>query len=139
MAIERDDQHLIFRRLDGSDSDEVIGWGHVEDDEYRDHWWTVDPERGLVFHRTWGPASPQANADERVARIVAPKLYPWAEIVQLPSVRFRAHDDGRVWVNVVEARDPASEECYACMVGVWTGPESHTRGCVAAQAPAPVW
>jgi hypothetical protein len=31
------------------------------------------------------------------------------------------------------ALDPASAEeigeCYACIVGVWTGPESHSLGC----------
>lgn len=26
------------------------------------------------------------------------------------------------------------DECYACMVGVWTGPESHSPGCSAATA-----
>lgn len=26
-------------------------------------------------------------------------------------------------------------ECYACMVGVWTGPESHDRWCALGRAP----
>lgn len=41
------------------------------------------------------------------------------------------------------ALDPASAEelgeCYACIVGVWTGPESHSAGCAAAADPAPAW
>jgi hypothetical protein len=105
--MDRDSNRLIFRKVDGSDSDDVsTSWSpSTEDEECFEHWWVVDAERGLVFHRDWGPASPQANRDEKVSRIVAPKLYPWAEIVQLPYVHYRCHSDGRVWVSTAIPKD----------------------------------
>jgi hypothetical protein len=33
--------------------------------------------------------------------------------------------------------EPMPEECYACLVGVATGPESHSEGCVARNIPMP--
>ncbi len=137
MAIDQNDPNLIFRRLDETDSDEITGWSGVENEEYRDHWWAVDPERGLIFwRRGYGPASPQVHRFESMSRRLTSVLYPWAEVRQLAYVHVRTHNNGRVRVLVIEA-DEAEMGCYACMVGVWTGPESHARGCAAAKAPAP--
>lgn len=60
------------------------------------HWWVVHPEKGLAFHNIVsrqgrrqrpGLGAPQCNADERVARMVWPKTYPWpSELVYLEGV-----------------------------------------------------
>jgi hypothetical protein len=34
-------------------------------------------------------------------------------------------------------RHPYEDECYACLVGVATGPESHSEGCPARDIPMP--
>lgn len=49
-------------------------------DVVTDSWWAVHPDRGAVlFHE-----SPQCNKDERVAALITPKYYPWAEIQHIP-------------------------------------------------------
>ena len=52
----------------------------------RDRWFSVHPERGLIFwqaeQRRFGQlkgASPQCNSGEAIARSLATQLYPWAE------------------------------------------------------------
>lgn len=54
---------------------------------FKDYWWAVDPERGLLFYQRrngdrlfW---SPQGNSDERITRRLKPD---WAEAQLIPSV-----------------------------------------------------
>lgn len=64
-----------------------------------DYWWTVHPERGLiVFHsepkrngRWRYSGTPQANRNEALSHDLSKRLYPWAEVRQLPVV-FLKHD-----------------------------------------------
>jgi hypothetical protein len=59
-------------------------------------WWVVHPEKGLAFYNIIdrngrrerpGLGSPQCNPDERIARMVWPKTYPWpSELVFLAGV-----------------------------------------------------
>lgn len=59
----------------------------------RDHWWSSDPERGLIFWQTECRregkligASAQCNRDEGTARLLQQRLYPWAELRFEPLV-----------------------------------------------------
>jgi hypothetical protein len=56
---------------------------------YQDHWWITDTERGAVFYSVYGnhakESSPQCNSDKSLIKLFAEQMYPWAEIVFLPS------------------------------------------------------
>lgn len=59
----------------------------------RNHWWSVHPERGLIFwsgekHPSIERGSPQCNANEVTARSLRDKLYPWAELRYFMSVLY---------------------------------------------------
>lgn len=64
-----------------------------------DYWWCVHPEKGLIiFHhqpqrngRWREEGSPQANSNESLSRDLGKRLYPWAEVQQVPFV-FLKHD-----------------------------------------------
>jgi hypothetical protein len=51
-----------------------------------DHWWIVDPERGLAFYNQGPEGAPQCNRDKRVTEMVHKTHYPWAEMRQIPIV-----------------------------------------------------
>jgi len=59
---------------------------------YRDDWWTVHPEKGLVFwcsnkrRRDLTNASPQCNPIEATARHLQQRLWPDHETRQIPLV-----------------------------------------------------
>jgi len=65
------------------------------------HWWTVDPEKGLVFWaRVSGylksdNVSPQCNQSEATCRLLSSKLYPECEVRQIPVV-FLEHAERRL-------------------------------------------
>lgn len=62
--------------------------GFIE--HFKDKWWIVHPERGVVMWRVGNKArnmtAPQFNSSEEIARLVQQKMYPWAEVRQIPSV-----------------------------------------------------
>lgn len=68
---------------------------------YVNGWWTVHPEKGLVFFNPTRPDGrrrhsflgfPQHNSDERVARRMAATHYPFpVEVRQLPSAWVQAN------------------------------------------------
>ena len=83
MTFAIDDPRLQFVPFDRepSEGDRIM----------RDRWWVTHPERGLltVISRGREPyASPQCNSIEEIARGIAAKLYPWAEVkfVRVASV-----------------------------------------------------
>jgi hypothetical protein len=78
MAFGRDDKRLRFIPLE-----EATTPPHGLINHYRDRWWAVCPERGLIFYGD--TMSPQCNAIEDVARRVFGNIYPWAEIRFVPS------------------------------------------------------
>jgi len=49
---------------------------------YKDHWWAVHPEKGLIFYYK----SAQCNKSREIVATLVPKLYPWAEIKFFPSI-----------------------------------------------------
>lgn len=61
-----------------------------------DHWWSIHPERGLVFwfqpfgYTASEEPSPQCNQQEHTARHLGARLYPDCEVRQLPVV-YMAH------------------------------------------------
>jgi hypothetical protein len=80
-----DDPRLIYMPLDQV----TAATGSV--DTIRNAWWTVHPERGLVFWtqtplRGLRSASPQCNTDKNVSDMVSPRMFPWAEVRQIPLV-----------------------------------------------------
>lgn len=85
MPYDADDPRLIYMPL--SDVDKATGPCEL----VRDAWWLVHPERGLVFwtrtpRKGLRGASPQCNQNKAVVDHVAPSLWPWAEIRQIPLV-----------------------------------------------------
>lgn len=57
----------------------------------RDDWWVVHPDRGVVFwdqsrRRDLKKATPQANHQEQLSKLLAAKLYPFATVQQIPCV-----------------------------------------------------
>jgi hypothetical protein len=85
MAIEHDDPRLIYLPFD------QVNKAQGSCEVFRDAWWIVHPEKGLVFHNSafrkgLKEAAPQCNRDKNVAEYLRPKLYPWAEVRQIPLV-----------------------------------------------------
>lgn len=86
--IDHDNPRLVYM----PETDILSAGGHV--DAMRNRWFSVHPERGLMFwqsdlRRRKGKltgAAPQCNADEAAARHLAQKLYPWAETRFYPLV-----------------------------------------------------
>lgn len=62
-------------------------------ESYVNNWWAVHPTRGLIFWRASRRVllSPQCNANESVARHITAKLWPFAEVRQIPAVHVRAN------------------------------------------------
>lgn len=58
--------------------------GFIE--HFKDCYWVVHPEKGLVFWVTSGHLSPQCNRDESCVKALAERLYPWAEVKLIPSI-----------------------------------------------------
>lgn len=89
MKMERDDPRLIFMPLDKV----LEATGPVM--AIRNVWWSVCPERGLIFYQT-NPrrkgalrgSSPQYNATRDIAESIQNKLYPWAETRLVPIVLY---------------------------------------------------
>lgn len=87
MSFERDNPMLSFVPIDEA----TVPPGGIIN-HYKDRWWAVCPERGVVFHRAnkrSKSGSPQCNGNEVIARKVIGGLYPWAEIRFIPSVFVR--------------------------------------------------
>lgn len=87
MTIAPDDARLVYM----PESDLLAANGMVQ--VLRDRWFSVHPERGLVFwqdeKRRLGQitgASPQCNSHEAIARSLAATTYPWAETRFYPLV-----------------------------------------------------
>lgn len=85
--VEQDDWRLVFM----TESDVTAASGMCM--AMRDRWFSVHPERGLLFwqdeKRRKGQvkgASPQCNGAEAIARDLADKMYPWAETRFYPLV-----------------------------------------------------
>jgi hypothetical protein len=85
--ITPDDDRIVY--LSESDLLSASGFAQV----LRDRWFSVHPERGLMFWQTergrkgkLRGAAPQCNSDEATARILAAKMYPWAETRFYPLV-----------------------------------------------------
>lgn len=56
---------------------------------YTDRWWAHEPGKGLLFFRK----SPQCNRNENIARHVAERCHPDAEVIFVPRVYLK-HDCG---------------------------------------------
>lgn len=85
-ALHRDDPSLSFLPLEEAftptnGSRPMVGY-----------WWSVCPERGLIFYRKY---SPQANVEEKVARVLNGQLYPWAKIAYIRAVFVPRHHIAR--------------------------------------------
>lgn len=63
---------------------------------YKDQWWAVDPQRGLIFwqqrNSMW--RSPQCNRQEAATRKLVAKFYPWAEVRFFESIIVKHYLDG---------------------------------------------
>lgn len=51
---------------------------------YRDHWWVVHPSRGLVLWNFGKHDAPQCNVNKAITERIRDKMYPWAEVQQMP-------------------------------------------------------
>ena len=49
---------------------------------YANRWWSHEPGKGLLFYRK----SPQCNQFEHIARSVAERCHPGAEVIFVPRV-----------------------------------------------------
>lgn len=64
--------------------DDVLkGSRHGHADVLRDRWWACHPTRGLIIFRK---SSPQCNPNQEIALSLMMRLYPWAEVRQIPLV-----------------------------------------------------
>jgi hypothetical protein len=79
-GIGENDQHLKFVDIETATTPRD---GQV----YVDYWWSVHPDRGLIFY----DGTPQANPDRRITDMLQPRYYPWAEVRQVPVV-YVGHD-----------------------------------------------
>lgn len=55
----------------------------------KDYWWIFEPTRGILFYRQTAKSkhlSPQCNSNRVIAEQIRSRLYPWAEIKQVPKV-----------------------------------------------------
>lgn len=91
MKIETDpdDTRLVYVPLDILQAPPL---GLIEHRE--NEWWTVHPERGAIFFKPRGGrgfVAPQCNSNEKIIRMLAKELYPWADIVQVAHA-FRVID-----------------------------------------------
>ncbi len=88
MTVEKDDPRLVFIPLE----DAIVAPDGLCN-HFKDHWWSYDPERGLIF---WSPNTrhthrfPQCNGREHTARSLQERMYPWAETKFVPSVFIKA-------------------------------------------------
>jgi hypothetical protein len=59
----------------------------------KDRWWAKHPEKGLIFwkpnKRHPHPGAPQCNSSEAMTKRLWELMYPWAEIVFVPSVFYK--------------------------------------------------
>jgi hypothetical protein len=84
MTIAIDDPRLEFLPFDSVDKAKP---GPCQ--LYLNFWWVTHPDRGIVF---WCPTKrrdytmPQSNRDENVAKMIAMRLYPWAEVKLIERV-----------------------------------------------------
>lgn len=58
---------------------------------FKDHWWAVDPERGLLFYKMGRSRSPQCNTNQAITDRLKPH---WAESRLIPSVFVRVNHEG---------------------------------------------
>lgn len=86
-TIAPDDLRLVYM----AETDVLAANGMVE--VLRDRWFSVHPERGLIFWQAEKGrrgqligASPQCNSHEAIARSLASSMYPWAETRFFPLV-----------------------------------------------------
>lgn len=84
--IHRDDSRLIFLSLEEATN---LPSGSLFC--YKEYWWIFDPKKGLVFYQGYGKrsiktAAPQCNLNGVIAEQVRSRLYPWAELRQVPIV-----------------------------------------------------
>lgn len=87
MDITPDDDRIVYMREE--DIDAANGIVQV----LRNHWFSVHPERGLLFWQTERRrkgkligAAPQCNGDKATAEFLASKMYPWAQTRFYPLV-----------------------------------------------------
>ena len=74
--IEFNDPNLSFVSMEEATTP------HERDMVMLNRWWSVCPERGLMF---WKRYSPQCNKSELISRKIG-EMYPWAETVLVPVV-----------------------------------------------------
>jgi hypothetical protein len=53
-----------------------------------DHWWIVDPEKGLIFYHGYAP---QCNSDKRITDAIEAKGQFHGEVKQIPIVYIPRH------------------------------------------------
>ncbi len=75
--MDADDKNLSYIPLDRVTATQ----GLVQ--ALHDRWWSVHPERGVVIYRRF---SPQCNMNEAISRKLTEKMYPWADVRQIPLV-----------------------------------------------------
>ena len=85
--VSMDDKRLSYIPLEKSDTASGICM------VYRNYWWSVHPERGLIMFKEH---SPQCNPSEGVAHRIQMRLYPWAECRLIPLVILSVYPDDYV-------------------------------------------
>lgn len=87
MALADDDDRIVYM----AEADVLAASGMCQ--ALRNCWFSVHPERGLVFWQTdrrrkgrLTGAAPQCNSDESTSRALTERLYPWAEVKRFALV-----------------------------------------------------
>jgi hypothetical protein len=79
-VINEDDPRLVFVPIEHASTPPGGIIQHL-----KDRYWCVHPTRGLVFWTSqlmW----PQCDSDERCSKAIRDEVYPWADVVFVPSV-----------------------------------------------------
>jgi hypothetical protein len=86
MSVEPDDPRLIYM----PEADVLKANGPVF--AYHDYWWSVHPEKGLIFYTTntkrpdIARSHPQCNSNGALTSDLLKRLYPWAVAKHYPLV-----------------------------------------------------
>jgi len=86
MEIHEDDPRLVYVSLDELATPKAgIVRSLIND------WWSVHPTRGAIFYKADKRSSPapQCNQNEQTAKLLASKLYPFAQVQQVPVAFYK--------------------------------------------------
>lgn len=97
MALQPDNPSLVFIPIEQAS---IPPKGLIV--HFKDHWWSHHPEKGLIFYQgrpgkfqksRRRNLAPQCNPVESTARYLCKKMYPWAEVIQVPSVFLKYYEE----------------------------------------------